>query len=702
MAQSLQGKVNRSMVIVAVMTGITISAATIVILFLSQMNIPLTTLATLMIALSLFAGFAAYLTGRHLTEQSANDLQTLQEAISEIVRGQDHRATEHLSLLTTHESTAELSGVVEQLGQIMSRQQKLTSVHELRIKEAHNKSEKVKLQLNSLRQLMNSAKMLIITADEQFNITFFNEFAQRFTGVKSEAILHRGLATVFPSGEWDEVNSAYQDILDGKNELVEHDSEIVDANGRIRTIWWLHSKFTENNISTLLTIGHDVTERKETEKRIVWLAGHDPITGMLNRNKFLEEFDKAIFEANRSQQTCCLLFIRIDEGSFGDDHNLPAKQTVDSLLQHLAQSLKTLTYYTDIQGRLSELELAIIKVDTDEIGAQILADQLLMSINTLSVSGLPGIQIRAHVGKVMFPVNHTSAQELLGYAELAMHQAKSKSPMNSACHTLSLEQSESGQDSQNTFWKQQIENALTENRFTLYYQPLLDLKTQTSNFFEVLIRMNDAETGEIRTAGSFIDIAEKLELIHLIDEFVLGSTLKTLLANRQQRPDLKLVINLSDRTLLNNRFIDQLGNALNKSQLPASCFNVKVSTHLALKNHDGVLQSLNRLKLLGCGIILDDFGLQTGIESQKLLSLLKSLPVTMVKISGNLIKNLLINDYDRLFVARVTKEAHNNNIQTIAEFVEEAPVLEALKTLEVDLAQGFFIGRPSAEMQTKK
>lgn len=698
MAKSLQGKVNRSMVIVAVMTGITISAAATLILFLSQMNIHLMTLASLLIALSLFAGFAAYLTGRHLTEQSANDLQTLQEAINEIVKGQDHRASEHLGLLKSQESTAELSGVVEPLEEIMSRQQKLASDHELRLKEAHNKGEKTKLQLASLRQLMNSAKMLIITADEQLNITFFNEFAQRFTGVQAEAILHRGLANVFPSGEWDDVNSAYQDILDGKHELVEHDSEIVDANGRIRTIWWLHSKFTENNTSTLLTIGHDVTERKETEKRIVWLAGHDPVTGMLNRNKFLEEFDKAIFEANRSQQTSCLLFIRIDETCFGDSHNLPAKQTVDSLLQHLAQSLKTLTYYTDIQGRLAELELAIIKVDTDEIGAQILADQLLMSINTLSVSGLPGIKIRAHVGKVMFPVNNTSAQELLGYAELAMHQAKSKSPTHSACHTLSLEQSEAGQDSQNTFWKQQIENALTEKRFILHYQPLLDLKTESTNFFEVLIRMKDAETGEIRTAGSFIDIAEKLDLIHLIDEFVLGSSLKTLLANREQRPDLKLVINLSERTLLNNRFIEQLGNALNKSQLPASCFNVKVSTHLALKNHDGVLQSMNRLKLLGCGIILDDFGLQTDVESQKLLALLKSLPVTMVKISGNLIKNLLMNDYDRLFVARVTKEAHNNNIQTIAEFVEEAPVLEALKTLEVDLAQGFFIGRPSAEM----
>ncbi len=267
----------------------------------------------------------------------------------------------------------------------------------------------------------------------------------------------------------------------------------------------------------------------------------------------------------------------------------------------------------------------------------------------------------------------------------------------------------------------QINQALEENRFRLYSQPIVDLFNSpiTGTHCEILLRLQLA-TGQLVSPMAFIPAAERYNLMHAIDRWVirtLFSNLSKILptnllvpnagADRDkiftfpacslwsnspssfgQYPSL-YSINLSGDSINDEKFIEFIHEQFSIHQIPPEIICFEITETVAISNLSKAASVILQLKELGCKFALDDFG--SGMSS---FAYLKNLPVDYIKIDGNFIKNLADNPIDIAMVEAITKIAHVMGIKTIAEYVESQTVIDKLKELGVDYAQGYYLGKP--------
>lgn len=578
-------------------------------------------------------------------------------------------------------ASLQLSSVLEKLDDNVSQ----------RARMLHAANEELRGERDFVKNLLDTAQLIILTIDADYKITMFNDYGEKITGFDEAEVINSDVARFFPAGNWTEAQTFFNELSAGNLPIAQQESELIDKDGQIRHISWLHSRLENNvNNAVLMSVGLDMTEKKEAEKRVVWMAEHDPLTDLCNRRKFVEEFEKSLRTAVRYNHNNTLLFLDLDQ--FKDINDTSGHKAGDELLKLVAKTLKRETRFTDLVARLGGDEFAVLMPETDENGAITLSKKILAELSKIQLEyGSVKHKVSSSIGIVSYPLHDATIHELLGFADLAMYKAKSAG--KGTFHIFSADDQTREQLETRVFWKHKIEEALENNLFVLHYQPILNIETDTIQHYEVLIRMRDRHTGEMRMPGKFIEIAEEVGLIQSIDHFVIQQGIRHLSRLQKAGKKVRFAINLSGSVVDAPVLLPLLKRLIKKYDVDPSGLIFEVTETAAVSNLHQAKLMMTAIKALGCQFALDDFGV--GFAS---FNYMRQLPIDIIKIDGIFIKDLDKNADDQLFVKALIDVAKGLGRRTIAEFVENKDILTLLRQYGVDYAQGYHIGKPEPKI----
>jgi diguanylate cyclase (GGDEF)-like protein/PAS domain S-box-containing protein len=518
------------------------------------------------------------------------------------------------------------------------------------------------------RRILDTTLEGVWTLDEHSLITFVNPAMAEMLGCDSREMIGRQVSDFINPRPADETPSRLALHPDGP--AGQREALLRGADGR--AIWVLMSANplydAQGQYSGELAMVTDISSRRDMELRLQHLADHDPLTDIYNRRRLIEELDRQLRYAARSGRSGAVLVIDLDHLKIVNDTYGHA--TGDATLKAVAEVLLSRARETDAVARLGGDEFAVILPEATEHEAVIVASDVRALLSEQHI----GPPITTSVGIVLFTGNDDpTADEVLVCADTALYEAKEHGGDQATLYT--------GQASGALAWVQRIRTSLIEDRFVLYGQPILDLRTGQVTHHELLIRML-SEVGEIIPAAQFIQTAERFGLIHEIDRWVTTAGL------RLARHGRSVTINLSGQSIGQQPIIAAVDAAISGGLNPANV-TFEITETAALSNITAARPFVDTLTGLGCSVALDDFG--TGFGS---FSYLKYIPARYLKIDIEFVRELAKSETDREVIVAIVGLAHRLNKLTIAEGVEDAETLSVLRSLGVDQAQGFHIGRP--------
>jgi diguanylate cyclase (GGDEF)-like protein/PAS domain S-box-containing protein len=414
-------------------------------------------------------------------------------------------------------------------------------------------------------------------------------------------------------------------------------------------------------------IARDIGGRKRMERELQYLADHDWLTDLYNRRRLTPELDACLAYTARYGRAGAVLVLNIDNFKFVNDRN--GHGGGDRTLKSVAEVLRTRTRATDIVARLDGDEFAIVLPEATEQEALKVASDIRSLL-----CKRPAGPIKVSVGISLFtPARKLTADDALVAADIAQYEAKE--------HGGDQARVFCGRAAGTLTWVDRIRVALEKDRFLLYGQPIVDLRTGLIAYHELLIRML-AEDGEVIAPGDFLPTAERFGLIGEIDRWVTEHALR--LAIDGQR----VTINLAGPSIGDERILGLLKDAIADGLNPANVI-FEITETAAVSNFEEAERFAQILDGIGCNLALDDFG--TGFGS---FTYLKYVNARYLKIDLEFVHHLISNNTDQKVVRSIVDIAESLDKKTIAEGVEDAATLAALKHAGVDFAQGFYLGRP--------
>ncbi|MBU1048689.1 EAL domain-containing protein [Candidatus Bipolaricaulota bacterium] len=429
----------------------------------------------------------------------------------------------------------------------------------------------------------------------------------------------------------------------------------------------------------------DISHLKRQEEELLHLATHDPLTGLHNRREFNAIFERHLSRVRRYGDAGALLWMDLD--GFKQINDSLGHNAGDELLSSIAHRMKATVRDSDVVARLGGDEFAVLYPNVDEAQAKLAAGRLLDAIRKHSVV-IEGQILRStsSMGVVLFPEHGNSASELFLKADMAMYRAKASGRNRITMYSYSDEKVENPES--RIDWLRVIREALENDSFVLYAQPILDLKTNRIVRYEILLRLRD-QAGNLIPPGAFLDVAEQFGLSGDIDRWVLRKVMDVL-GDASLGDDLSFAVNLSPRSLTDPELLAMVTGKESLTIIGPVRLVLEITESAAIYNIHVAKDFLRTLRTQGYEFALDDFG--KGFSS---FYQLKNLDVDYLKIDGSFVRNLSKDPVDKHLVTAMVTLAGSLGKQTIAEFVEDEETLEILRSIGVDCAQGFYIGRPS-------
>ena len=427
----------------------------------------------------------------------------------------------------------------------------------------------------------------------------------------------------------------------------------------------------------------NVTERKSFESQLQFLADHDPLTGLFNRRRFVEELDLEIKLMRRDGHPSSLLMLDVD--GLKQVNDAMGHQAGDALVRQTAEVLRDRLRETDSVGRLGGDEFAVLLRGARVNEAAAVAEDLLDRFRGREqVASAEPIRPTISIGLTSLRRNFTGADEAVGAADRAMYEAKRTGGDRVAMYSRRLPPRTEGRGS----WANQIRDALDEDRIVLYRQPIIHLASREVHRHEVLIRMRSPE-GDVLPPEAFLPDAERFDLVQELDRRAAQRAVSLIAAESNGEP-LRLEVNVAAKTMEDPEFTEALADALREEGADPANLILEVSEQVAVADLKRARAFAERVAELGCGFALDNFG--SGFGS---FFYLKHLPVDHIKIDGELIRGLSSSRVDREIVSSIVDVARSLDRETVGERVNDERTLELMKQLGVDYAQGFHLGPPT-------
>lgn len=626
-------------------------------------------------------------------------LRTTAQTLPLLGQGEFERARDAIAARRSREITlfGDESDILDETAIALSRRLELLELRVTsRTEKLRSQARDIKRDRDFVKRLLDNAQAIMLTQDRNQTILSLNAFGIWILEGPSAGKVHvketNFIELLGNSSDVKEISWGLQALADGQRTTYQHDATINALDGQERTIAWRHARLeNDDGEITVVSVGLDVSEQRDAERKIAWLADHDPLTNLFNRRRFQEELRRAVAEAMRFQQSGGLLYLDLDQFKYINDASGHA--VGDSLLKTVALTLKRTIRSTDIVSRLGGDEFAVLLPQTDVEGAIELAAKIQSALTLLQIDTGSQVQrVTASIGIALYPEHGTDGLDLLATADLAMYQAKSGGRDRWQLYsTDSL-----GRE----FIRSELEmktivaEALRDDRLMFHYQPIFDLRKATVSHVEALLRLTMPD-GQLVMPGEFIGVAERTGIIGEIDRFVLKHAASEIEYFINAGIDIHMSVNQSAFAFDDPTFLGSMRQLLMEHPAVAGHIMLEITESAAVTNFIATCDVLRELQELGCLVAIDDFG--TGFSSLKYL---KQLPVDYIKIDGVFIRDIVDKQDDQILVQAVIDVAHMFGKETIAEYVEREDSFSWLNAHGVDYVQGYHIGRAMPRADT--
>jgi diguanylate cyclase (GGDEF)-like protein len=412
------------------------------------------------------------------------------------------------------------------------------------------------------------------------------------------------------------------------------------------------------------------------------LALHDDLTGLANRALFRDRVKQAIRVAEREQQTIAILLMDLDR--FKEINDTLGHHHGDIVLKETARRLLTTLRETDTISRLGGDEFAMVLPHVPDPAAVLhVVDKITAALRVpFIVQGLT-LDVGASIGVAFFPAHGKDVDTLIQRADVAMYLAKTA---KTAVEIYAVERD--NYSPSRLALVGELRSAIEHNEFIVHYQPKVDLQSGTVQGVEALLRWDHPLRGII-PPDEFIPLAEHTGLIEALTSFVLNEALRQVAAWRDDGLELKMAVNLSTRSLLNEDFPEEVSRALKKWRVTPSSLQLEITEHTILTDPTRAAGILSTLSTMGVELSIDDFG--TGYSS---FVQLRRLPLTELKIDKSFVMNMQVDENDAVIVRSLIELGRNLGLQVVAEGVESQVISNELMSLGCNFAQGFHTSRP--------
>ncbi|MCL2636222.1 MAG: bifunctional diguanylate cyclase/phosphodiesterase, partial [Betaproteobacteria bacterium] len=441
----------------------------------------------------------------------------------------------------------------------------------------------------------------------------------------------------------------------------------------------------ESVLSTLLNVIGSVKAIYKHTRDLEYYATRDPLTDLFNQRMFWEMCANEIDRAQRHGQRFGLMLLDFDNFKLINDNYGHA--VGDQYLQQLGLQIQTALRGGDILARYGGDEFVAMLPGADLDVTVMVAERVRQSITDLELTTQKGVRIRgtASIGIAVFPEHADNAKDLVLFADSMMYRAKNVGKAQVAVPTREDMIDIFRDISQKSVM---VLEAVEAGRIVPFFQPILDVASKRVVACEVLSRLE--LDGEIIGADQFVEIAEKIGVIHRLDMLVVEQALQAL--NSQGHTG-EIFINLSPRALVFSEFARDLRHIVAASGIAPNRVVFEITERDTVKNIGLLERFLNDLKADSFKLAIDDFG--SGFSS---FHYLRRFPIDYLKIEGDFIANMLRNDKDHTLVISIRSLAREMGIAVVAEHVETPEILRELERLEIHRAQGFYIGHPARQL----
>ncbi|MBR8834806.1 MAG: EAL domain-containing protein [Stigonema ocellatum SAG 48.90 = DSM 106950] len=569
---------------------------------------------------------------------------------------------------------------------------------------ARKQAEEVIFREKELAQVtLQSIGDAVITTDALGYVQYLNPIAQMLTGWSQLEAKGLPLCEVFQiineTTREPVLNPVEHALREGRIVGLANYTILISRNGEEFAIddsaAPIHA--SDGQVIGAVMVFHDVSDTRSLSRQLSWQASHDALTGLLNRRKFEYHLEQTINHAKTHNQQHALCYLDLDQFKIVND--TCGHFAGDELLRQVTRLFQSQVRKTDTLARLGGDEFGLLLNQCSLEYAQRIANDIREKVQEFRFIWEDKVfTIGVSIGLVIIDNKAENIAKILSFADAACYAAKNRG--RNRVHIYQVDDLDLAQQQGEMQWVTRLGHALEENRFRLYYQPIVPVLGSELNteHYEVLLRLQD-ETGSLVSPMAFIPAAERYNLMHLIDRWVI----RTLFAtqgqhycdtwNRCQDQNCQYsylyAINISGASINDEQFIEFLHEQFALHQIPPQMICFEITETIAIANLSKASQFISELKSLGCSFALDDFG--SGMSS---FTYLKNLPIDFIKIDGSFIKQILDNPIDSAVVEAINHIGQVMGLKTIAEFVENDAILEKIKALGVNYAQGYGIAPP--------
>ena len=419
----------------------------------------------------------------------------------------------------------------------------------------------------------------------------------------------------------------------------------------------------------------------ERETRIAYQARHDGLSGLPNRVSFEGHVSDLIIARHNAPSVFSVLLLQL--GRFSEINNTLGHDTGEQLIRKVGKALKQIVPEPNAVARHANNMFAMVLDNDNRAGVTDVARKILgIFDNPISVGGV-NIDVTATLGEARYPEHGTTARTLMQHADTAIFEGKR---LGHAFFTYDSELDP--HKPERLSMMSELRAGLDEGQFQLYFQPKVDLSSDTIKAAEALIRWIHPKRG-FMAPDSFIPLAERTGNIQKVTAWVLEAAVKQLRIWLDSGIDIKVAVNLSAKDLSNRNLPAEVAKLLDAHNVPVRCLILEITESAVMQDPAHALEVMKHLNEMGLTLSIDDYG--TGYSS---MAYIRSLPVHEIKIDKSFVLNLASSRGDEILVRSTIDLGHNLGLKVTAEGVEDAASIDILKAYGCEKAQGYFVSKP--------
>jgi diguanylate cyclase (GGDEF)-like protein/PAS domain S-box-containing protein len=539
----------------------------------------------------------------------------------------------------------------------------------------------------------------VITTDAQGLIDFINPVASNLTGWRLDDAIGQSVEEVFRVCHEETCEPLENPVIAAIRRMRLSNStrpqRLVRSDGNELFIHCTSAPVRDGfgQVAGGVLVFRDVSESRELNRKLDYQASHDVLTGLVNRREFEARLERALQSACAGEAAYALVYLDIDQFRMVNDGC--GHVAGDALLTQLGALLKSRIRWRDTLARLGGDEFGVLLESCSLDEAMHTAEVLRQAVQDFRFSWEDrAFRLGASLGVVPITADIENVAAVVTAADSACATAKElgrNRVYSFAENDLQLRRRRTEMQ-----WAARITTALEEGRFELFGMPILALQVpERGAHLELLLRLRD-DQGHIITPFEFIAAAERYNMMQSIDRWVIEHAFRWLASDRTAWEGLDVcAINLSGQSLSDDKFLPWVVSQFERWQLDPKRFCFEITETSAVESFERANDFIRRLRELGCHFSLDDFG--AGMSS---FGYLKSFPVDYLKIDGHFVRNILTDEIDREMVRAITQIGHITGKRVVAEFAESEAVIDLLRELGVDYAQGYGVARPERVYRT--